>query len=112
MKSVATKTPLKDNATVSSYVTGYIASIALSVMAYLLVRQHASGKTTLVALVVALAMVQFIAQLRFFLHLGREARPRWKLLVFLLMLMVVSILVFGSLWIMSNLNKHMTPQQM
>jgi len=112
MSNVPTKFSGENGATIGAYVTGYAASIALSVMAYLLVRQHSSGKTTLIILVISLAMIQCITQLRFFLHLGRETRPRWKLLVFLLMLMVVCILVFGSLWIMSNLNKRMTPQQM
>jgi cytochrome o ubiquinol oxidase subunit IV len=48
----------------------------------------------------------------FFLHLGRETRPRWKLAVFLFMLGVILILVFGSLWIMTNLNYRMMPKQM
>ena len=57
-------------------------------------------------------LAQFFTQLLFFLHLGRETKPRWKLLVFLFMTMIVAILVFGSLWIMYNLNYHMTLQQM
>jgi cytochrome o ubiquinol oxidase subunit IV len=55
--------------------------------------------------------VQFIVQMFLFLHVGEERGPRLKLLAACLMLGVVLILVFGSLWVMNNLNYRMTPQQ-
>lgn len=96
---------------VGSYVLGYVSSLYITLTAYLLVRHHSLSKTVLVASVTGLALLQFIIQLVFFLHLGRETKPRWKLVVFLFMLLVVGILVGGSLWIMTNLNYRMTPQQ-
>jgi cytochrome o ubiquinol oxidase operon protein cyoD len=66
----------------------------------------------LVTVIIALAIAQVLVQLFFFLHLGKETRPRWKLAVLLTMLIVLGILVFGSLWIMQNLNYHMSPDQM
>jgi cytochrome o ubiquinol oxidase subunit IV len=98
--------------TLHGYVTGFAVSIFLTITAYLLVTNHAFAKPVLVIAVIVLALTQFITQLVYFLHLGRETKPRWKLLVFLLMVMVVLILVFGSLWIMTNLNYNMSPQQM
>lgn len=95
-----------------TYVSGYILCLALTVSAYLLVTRHVAHGTAIIAAVIALALLQFMVQLLFFLHLGRETRPRWRLVVFLLMLTVICILVFGSLWIMSNLNYRMTPGQM
>lgn len=59
-----------------------------------------------------LALAQFFAQLYYFLHLGRETKPRWKLLVLCFMILVVLIIVVGSIWIMYNLNYRMSPQQM
>lgn len=97
--------------TLKTYVTGFIWSIGLTLIAYALVVHHALSATTLTAAIIGLALVQFMIQLLFFLHLGRETKPRWKLFVFLFMVMVVLILVFGSLWIMNNLNYRMTPQQ-
>jgi len=91
-----------------SYIVGYLLSVYLTVTAYLIITNRVNSKSVLVSLVVGLALVQFIVQLLFFLHLGRETRPRWKFVVFLFMLLVVGILVFGSLWIMSNLNYRMT----
>ena len=97
--------------TLAGYVSGYIFAVYLTVTAYLAVYNHLFSNTTLLVVIVALAMVQFIVHLIFFLHLARETKPRWKLAVTLFMIMVVSILVGGSLWIMSSLNVRMTPQQ-
>jgi len=100
-----------DRGTPRMYVSGFVASIVLTLTAYLLVVHHALSRRILIAAVVALALTQFLVQVVFFLHLGRETKPRWKLAVFLFMTMVVLILVFGSLWIMTNLNYRMTPEQ-
>jgi cytochrome o ubiquinol oxidase operon protein cyoD len=92
-----------------AYVLGYIYSIELTIIAYLLVTRHLADKSALVLAVVGLAIIQLMVQLRFFLHLGKESKPKWNLIVFLFMLMVLLILVLGSLWIMFNLNRHMAP---
>jgi cytochrome o ubiquinol oxidase subunit IV len=96
-----------------AYVVGFVSSLVLTISAYLLVVNHQSGTGTngVLAAIVGLALVQFGVQLWFFLHLGQETKPRWKLLVLAFMIMVVLIMVFGSLWIMDNLNYRMTPQQ-
>ena len=99
------------NGTFTSYATGFIWSLGLTLVAYTLVVRHSFSNRGLIAAVAGLALVQFLFQLFYFLHLGRETKPRWKLFVFLFMVMVVVILVAGSLWIMSNLNYHMTPSQ-
>jgi cytochrome o ubiquinol oxidase subunit IV len=104
-------TQTKGQATLSSYVNGFLLSVILTLTAYILVVQHTLSTRVILAAIVTLAMVQFLVQLFFFLHLGRETKPRWKLVVFGFMITVVCILVFGSLWIMSNLNYQMTTQQ-
>lgn len=102
-----------DQGTLKSYVTGFVLSILFTVAAYLAVVHHNyySNHHAIVAIIIALALAQFMVQLLFFLHLGRETKPRWKLFVFVFMVTVVLILVFGSLWIMNNLSYRMTPQQ-
>jgi len=100
-----------DRGTLRTYVIGFVASIVLTLGAYLLVTHHLLSRRLLIAAVIGLALVQFLVQLLFFLHLGRESKPRWKLMVALFMVMVVLILVFGSLWIMTNLNYRMSPEQ-
>ncbi len=98
--------------TLATYVIGYIFSIYLTITAYLLVENHLLSHTPLFLFILALAFVQFIVQVFFFLHLGRETRPRWKLAVFFGMVTIVFILVAGSLWIMTTLNYRMSTKQM
>lgn len=89
-----------------SYVAGFILSLILTMTAYFLVVNKILNGYSLALAIAALAIVQLIVQLRLFLHIGREPEPRWNLLVFDFMLIVVVILVFGSLWIMFNLDYH------
>lgn len=98
-------------ANLRTYVTGFILSVALTLAAYLMVTQHTLSSRLLIGAIVALALVQFLVQMFFFLHLGRETKPRWKLVVLAFMIVIVGILVGGSLWVMNNLNYRMTPQQ-
>jgi cytochrome o ubiquinol oxidase operon protein cyoD len=116
----ASKAPLisrheTDYGSVKSYVQGFVASICLTLTAYLLVVHRSfSSNAVLIGAIVVLAFSQFIIQLLFFLHLGKETKPRWRLMVFIFMIVVVSVLVGGSLWIMNNLNSNMKltlPQQ-
>jgi cytochrome o ubiquinol oxidase subunit IV len=89
------------------YVAGFIGSIVITVLAYVLATGETYSKDVVVALLAGLAIVQFIVQMVLFLHVGNERKPRWKLMVMWLMLMVVIILVAGSIWIMNNLNYRM-----
>lgn len=102
-----------------SYVIGFGLSILLTMLAFIPVYRHVhsnhqsfSSQESLVAFIIALAVIQLFVQLFFFLHLGKESRPRWNLILLLFALMVVVIVVVGSLWIMNNLNYHMhSPEQ-
>jgi len=96
---------------VTRYTVGFILSILLTVVAYIAVTKHLFNGAT-IAVIVALASAQVLVQLFFFLHLGEETRPRWKLGVFVFMLIVLGILVYGSLWIMQNLNYNMSHEDM
>ena len=107
-----------EQATLGLYVSGFVLSLLFTLTAFGLVEAHVhSGHTVfshpfLIGTTAVLALAQFCAQLYFFLHLGRETKPRWKLLVLGFMILVVLIIVVGSIWIMYNLNYRMTPQQM
>ncbi len=114
MKSVAnadTAQTESSQGSMTTYTVGFALSIAFSLLAYFLAVHHLLGRRLLIASVSLLAVVQFIVQLVFFLHLGRETKPRWKLVTFCFMIGVVLIIVFGSIWIMTNLNYHMTQSQ-
>ncbi|HEV7952183.1 MAG TPA: cytochrome o ubiquinol oxidase subunit IV [Candidatus Saccharimonadales bacterium] len=96
---------------VISYAVGFILSIALTVFAYALAVNDTfrdKWSPTMIAIVLAvLASIQLVVQLLFFLHLGSEPKPRWKLVSFIFAFIVLGIIVFGSLWIMFDLNSRM-----
>ncbi len=99
--------------TVTKYVIGFVLSLVLTLCAYW-VTTSGVDRTVLYWTLAVLALVQMIVQLVFFLHLGEEARPRYKLATFLLMSLMLAILVVGSIWIMENMNYNMadmTPQE-
>jgi len=97
-----------------SYVVGFLLSIVLTVIAYLLVVNHTLDGFGLVMTIMVLATAQLLVQLIFFLHLGLDAERRWNLAAFLFMGMILLIVVAGSLWIMNNMNSNMmmTQEQM
>jgi cytochrome o ubiquinol oxidase operon protein cyoD len=97
---------------ISSYIAGFVLSLMLTLTAYMLVFRHVNtfhsliSHKTLMIMLVGLALTQLLVQLVFFLHLDRESKPRWNMTVLLFAVTVVVIIVFGSLWIMNNLNYH------
>lgn len=96
-----------ERTTLRTYITGFVSSVVLTVAAYVMVVDNAFSKWTLAIVVALLALIQFMVQLVFFLHLGQDTKPRFKVGVFLFMLLVLLIIVVGSLWIMHSLNYRM-----
>jgi len=96
-----------DHGTVKSYIVGFILSLVLSIIPFVLVlKKIVVGQQAFLAISV-LALVQLIVQIYFFLHLNTHSKARWNLNIFLFTLLVVGILVGGSLWIMYNLDYYM-----
>jgi cytochrome o ubiquinol oxidase operon protein cyoD len=93
------------------YIVGFVVSIGLTLLAYSLATHQSYSKDFVMLALAALAITQFVVQMVYFLHVGTERKPRWKLAVMLLMLAVVLILVTGSIWIMNNLDYRMTDEQ-
>lgn len=102
------------HASLRTYVLGFVSCLVLTVAAYVAATAHGLANGAAIIVITLLALVQLVIQLRGFLHLGVELKPRWKLAVFGLMLLIVIILVAGSWWIMQNLNYRMmmSPSQM
>ena len=101
----------------ATYFIGFLLSMVLTIVGYLLVRKHIANHhlypsdTFLTVALPLLAVVQLFAQLVFFLHLDRESKPRWNLLVLGFAVIVVLIILIGSLWIMNHLDYNMSPKQ-
>lgn len=92
-----------------SYLIGFLLSLFLTGSSFLLVLSQALSQQFLLYALGALAFVQAICQLIFFLHLGQEAKPQWETLIFYFMVLVLLIIVLGSLWIMHDLHMRTMP---
>ncbi|MGH7241611.1 MAG: cytochrome o ubiquinol oxidase subunit IV [Candidatus Saccharimonadales bacterium] len=99
--------------TLNAYISGFILSIVLTFASYAIVQTHTSSNNqilaqpTVLVAILLFAIAQLCVQLYFFLHLGEESKPRWRLLTLLLAITVVVIVVMGSIWIMANLDYNM-----
>lgn len=94
------------NVSFKPLILGFLLSFVLTIAAYFIAVEQSFGWVSTFA-IMGLGGVQALVQLIFFLHLGVESKPRWKLLLFLLMLLIMSIIVIGTLCIMSNLNYNL-----
>lgn len=92
-----------------SYLIGFLTSLLLTVTSFALVAFKLLSGTVLGYVLSILAMTQAIVQLRFFLHVGQEAKPKWESVIFAFMALVLLIIILGSLWIMSDLDQRMMP---
>lgn len=91
------------------HVIGFVLSIVLTLAAYFLVTEHFFSTVNTLIAIGAMAAIQAYLQLYFFLDLGNEPKPRWNMMHFLFMLLVLVVIVGGSMWIMHHLNYNMMP---
>lgn len=98
---------------VRSYVAGLVISIILTLLAYALVsifgnqQQMSLSFVVLLPILLALAVFQLIAQLVFFLHLGREPSQKFRVIFVVSTLAAILVVVVSSIWIMTSLNYRM-----
>jgi len=95
---------MKNSTETNSYIIGFILSLLLTFAAYFCVVNNLFGGQRLVIVALIFALLQVFVQLSFWLHLWKEKKPRWNLLILLSTLAIILTVVLGSLWIMNNLN--------
>jgi len=91
-----------------SYTTGFILSVILTVIPFALVMSGTlSGAAVLCGIFVA-GILQILVHLHYFLHLDASSAMRWNVLALLLTLLIMTLFVWGTLWIMGHLNYRLT----
>ena len=93
----------------SSYLTGFVLAAALTIASFWLASSHLLTPASLIAALVVLAIGQMLVHLIFFLHITTAPAQKTNILALLLTLLIISLMVIGSVWIMSQLNDHMMP---
>ncbi|MFS0558154.1 cytochrome o ubiquinol oxidase subunit IV [Brevibacillus sp. 179-C9.3 HS] len=82
------------------YVIGFILSIVLTIIPLVLVMNQIMSKTATIVTIMIMAVLQFVVQLVFFMHIREGEKPRYNVQTLILGLVLVFTIVAGSLWIM------------
>jgi len=90
-----------------SYIIGFILSIILTLVPYHLVVNHVLGIEHTYLAVLGFAILQFLVQVLFFLHIAEDKNAKANVMALIFTIVVLVILVFGSMWIMYNLDYNM-----
>lgn len=84
-----------------SYVIGFILSIVLTIIPLVVVMNDMMGKTGTIVLILILAVLQFVVQLWFFMHLKEGENAKWNIAALLFAALILIVVVVGSIWIMT-----------
>jgi cytochrome o ubiquinol oxidase operon protein cyoD len=95
------------------YVTGFVLAVILTAIPFWLVMGKVFQSSTVTAVVIlAIAAVQIVVHMIYFLHMNTESEGGWSLLALIFTIMLVVITLSGSLWVMYHLNANMMPMSM
>ncbi|KQV70413.1 cytochrome o ubiquinol oxidase subunit IV [Rhizobium sp. Root1220] len=96
--------------TFKSYVIGFLLSVVLTAIPFWLVMADVfDSRAVTAALVMALAAVQIVVHMIFFLHMNPQSEGGWTMMALIFTLLIVAIGLSGSLWVMHHLNANMMP---
>lgn len=97
-----------DHGTVKSYLVGFVLAVILTVIPFYLVMQGSMSKETTLFTIFALAVVQLIVHLKYFLHLNFTTETgRLNTYSFIFSAIVIGLVVGLSLWIIYSANDLM-----
>lgn len=94
-----------NHGSLKSYVIGFILSIVLTIIPLVLVMNQMMSKTATLITIMVMAILQFVIQLFFFMHIREGEKPRYNVQTLILGLVIVLTIVLGSIWIMT-FNKY------
>lgn len=91
-------------------ITGFLTSLVLTLLAYALIVTPNLFSLSLDATIItimALAFLQSLIQLIFFIDVWKDKERLWNLSVFFSTVSIIFIIIFFSILIMNHLNYHM-----
>ena len=98
------------HSTFKGYMTGFVLAVILTVIPFWLVMGKVFDKPSTTALVIlALAAVQIVVHMIYFLHMNTKVEGGWSMLALIFTIVLVVITLSGSIWVMYHLNTNMMP---
>lgn len=95
-----------------TYTIGFVLSLGLTALSFGVVMSGLVSRDMMLPAITALAVIQLLVQLIFFLHLGTAPEQRNNTVIFILTVFLIATVVAGSLWVIHNANVNMMPTQM
>jgi cytochrome o ubiquinol oxidase operon protein cyoD len=96
-----------------SYTTGFLLSVVLTAIPFYLVMAKVFDKSSTTALVVlAIAAIQIVVHMVYFLHMNTKAEGGWSMLALTFTSVLVVIMLSGSIWVLYHLDHNMMPGMM
>ena len=100
----------ESHGTFKGYMIGFVLSIVLTVIPFWLVMGDVLDNKVLTSVfIMALAAVQIVVHMVYFLHMNARAEGGWTMMAMIFTLVVIAIMLVGSLWVMYHLNANMMP---
>jgi cytochrome o ubiquinol oxidase subunit IV len=93
--------------TLTSYLTGFVLALILTAIPFSFVMSGAFSPAATIFAIFGAGVVQIVVHLHYFLHLDTSSAARWNVLALLFTLLILTLFVGGSLWIMWTLNYRM-----
>ncbi len=90
-----------------SYLTGFVLALILTAMPFALVMRGTLSPAATIAAIFVAGIVQIVVHLHYFLHLDTTSTARWNVAALLFTILILTLFVGGSLWIMWTLNYRM-----
>lgn len=91
----------ESHGSLKSYVIGFLLSIVLTIIPLVIVMNHMVGKAGMIILILVTAILQFVVQLVFFMHLREGENAKWNVMALALGLIILITIIAGSIWIMT-----------
>jgi cytochrome o ubiquinol oxidase operon protein cyoD len=99
-----------DHGSLKSYAIGFLLSVILTAIPFLLVMGKVFEKSSTTAMVIlGFAAVQIVVHMIYFLHMNTKSEGGWSILALIFTIVIVGIALTGSIWVMYHLNHNMMP---
>ena len=95
--------------TLQGYLVGYLVAALLTIASFVAAETTALTPSSVTAAITVLAIAQMLVHLIYFLHISTSPNQSTNIVSFAVTLLIVSMIVVGSLWIMSHLQSNMMP---
>ncbi|ASU65510.1 cytochrome o ubiquinol oxidase subunit IV [Brucella melitensis] len=95
-----------------SYLIGFVLAVILTVVPFALAMGGYFTPATTAVIVLAIAAVQILVHLIYFLYLDPKSEGGWNMLALVFTGIILAIVLIGSIWIMYHLDTNMMPMYM